>query len=176
MGRSTPGSAGGQVTAANTALHHIATLLKANDALNKAGNTSSLPIINKLTGTVLHQGGQPAVNNWNQAVHFVSEEVAKLIKGGVANESEINAMIGQLSASNSPEQRNAAIKQLAEFMHGRLAAIEQHRDDVLGPMASGAPILSKEAQRVYDATQRLNMPSDGSNRTLRYNPATGRIE
>jgi hypothetical protein len=181
LGRATPASAGGQKMAANTLMHHLATLMRANKGLNDAGINSSNPIMNRAAAAVSNQRGQAAVNNWNQAVHFVSEETAKLVKGGVATEGEVNALLAQLDASKSPEQRNQAVAQLAELAHGRLASLEQQRDDVLGGMASGVPIMSDESRKLYDATQKLRggqpAPQSGSGqRVLRYNPATGRIE
>jgi hypothetical protein len=156
LGRSSATSAGGQVTAGNTLMHHLATMLKANKALNEAGINSSSPLLNRATGALSHQTGKPAFNNWNQAKQLVAEEAAKLVKGGVATEHEVDGLMANLDANLSPEQRNAAIMQLAEFAHGRLAAIETHRDQVLGERGSSVQILSPEARRIYDATQRLS--------------------
>jgi hypothetical protein len=140
-------------------------------------------MLNKLSGAMSHQRGVAAVNNWNQARQLVAEEVAKLVKGGVATEGEVNGLMAQLDAANSPEQRNAAILQLAELAHGRLSAIASHRDQVLGDMGASVQILSPESQRLYDAVQRLSGKAPASSaapaaagRVLRYNPATGRIE
>jgi hypothetical protein len=183
MGRSSPQSAGGQVTAANTLMHHLGALMRDNKALNDAGVNSGSPMLNKLSGAMSHQRGVAAVNNWNQARQLVAEEVAKLVKGGVATEGEVNGLMAQLDAANSPEQRNAAILQLAELAHGRLSAIASHRDQVLGDMGASVQILSPESQRLYDAVQRLSGKAPASSaapaaagRVLRYNPATGRIE
>jgi hypothetical protein len=162
MGRSTPTSIGGQVTSINTAAHHLATLLKANEALNASGSNSRFPMVNRATNALSHGTGASAVNNWNQAKTFISEEFAKLIKGGVATEGEIDAIQKNLDASLSPRQRNDAIAQAAQFLQGRIGAIEEHRNAVLGDMAAGKPLMTDESRRVFEATQKLTAKPSGT--------------
>jgi hypothetical protein len=182
LGRSSATSAGGQVTSINTALHHLGTMLQANKALNDSGATSPFPLVNKAKNAISHGSGNSAVNNWNQAKTYLSEEFAKLIKGGVASEGEIQAIQANLDASLSPQQRNDAIAQAAQFLQGRIDAIDKHRHDSLGEMAGDKSLMSPEAQRILQSTLRLRGNGGGapapsaSGHVLRYNPATGKIE
>jgi hypothetical protein len=182
LGRSSATSAGGQVTSINTALHHLGTMLQANKALNDSGATSRFTMINKAKNAISHGSGNSAVNNWNQAKTYLSEEFAKLIKGGVASEGEIQAIQANLDASLSPQQRNDAIAQAAQFLQGRIDAIDKHRHDSLGEMAGDKSLMSPEAQRILQSTLRLRGNGGGapapsaSGHVLRYNPATGKIE
>jgi len=81
--------------------------------------------------------------------------MAKLVKGGVANEGEVRDIVGQLDASKSPTQRAQAIQQAAEFMYGRIQAVEDRGDRVLGSMAPNISLMTKEAQQNLRAAYKL---------------------
>lgn len=145
-------SAGGQVQSINTGLNHLGTLMRANDELPAE---SSFPLINKAENALATGTGSKAVTNWNQASYLFSQEMAKLVKGGVANEGEVRDIVSHLNAAASPAQRNAAIQQAAEFMYGRIQAIEDRGDRVLGGMAPDVSLMTNEAQTNLRAAYKL---------------------
>lgn len=142
LSKNGPTSAGGTVQSINTGLNHLGTLMRANDEL--AG--TSFPLINSATNAISTATGGTGATNWKQATYLFSQEMAKLVKGGVANEGEVRDIVDQLSASKSPRQRDQAIQQAAEFMYGRIQAVEDRGDRVLGSLAPDVSLMTKEAQ------------------------------
>src|SRR6185437_1905181 len=92
--------------------------------------------------------GGTAAPNYNQAVNFYSQELGKLVKGGVANEGEVRDIIRDLDPSRTPEQRSQAILQAMEFVHGRIKAVEDRGTRVLGPLAPDTGLLTRESQGI----------------------------
>lgn len=144
-------SAGGAVQSINTGLNHLGTLMRANSELPG----TSFTLLNKAKNALSTETGGTAVTNWKQATYLFSQEMAKLVKGGVANEGEVRDIVGQLDASKSPTQRAQAIQQAAEFMYGRIQSIEDRGDRVLGSMAPNVSLMTKEAQHNLQAAYKL---------------------
>lgn len=144
-------SAGGAVQSINTGLNHLGTLMRANSELPG----TNFPLVNKAENALSTATGKTAATNWQQATYLFSQEMAKLVKGGVANEGEVRDIIGQLDASKSPTQRAQAIQQAAEFMYGRIQAVEDRGDRVLGSMAPNVSLMTKEAQQNLRAAYKL---------------------
>lgn len=144
-------SAGGQVQSINTGLNHLGTLMRANSELPG----TNFPLVNKAENALATGTGKTSVTNWKQATYLFSQEMAKLVKGGVANEGEVRDIVDQLDASKSPAQRAQAIQQAAEFMYGRIQAVEDRGDRVLGSMAPNISLMTKEAQQNLRAAYKL---------------------
>lgn len=151
LGKSGSTSAGGQVQAINTGLNHLGTLMRANGDL---AGTSYQPL-NSLINYMSEKTGGTAAPNWDQATQLFSQEMAKLVKGGVANEGEMRDIMNHLSASKSPEQRAQAIQQAAEFMYGRIQAVQDRGDRVLGGMAPESSLMTQEAEDNLRAAYKL---------------------
>lgn len=167
LGKSGPTSAGGLVQSMNTLLEHGAVLLNANAELSGTGSQT----VNRIKNAVTSEFGGTEAPNYNQAVNFYSQELGKLVKGGVANEGEVRDIIRDLDPSRTPEQRSQAILQAMEFVHGRIKAVEDRGNRVLGPMAPDASLLTKESQdilsRAYQEAGKVPpvMPPPGDNKS-----------
>ena len=167
LGKSGPTSAGGLVQSMNTLLEHGKVLLDANAKLGGTGSQT----INRIGNAVSSEFGGTAAPNFNQAVNFYSQELGKLVKGGVANEGEVRDIIRDLDPSRTPEQRSQAILQAMEFVHGRIKAVEDRGTRVLGPLAPDTSLLTKESQDILSRAYREagktapSMPPPGDNRS-----------
>jgi hypothetical protein len=106
LSKSGPTSAGGVVQSINTGLNHLGTLMRANSELPG----TNFPLVNKAENAFATGTGKTSATNWKQATYLFSQEMAKLVKGGVANEGEVRDIVGQLDASKSPTQRAQAIQ------------------------------------------------------------------
>lgn len=166
LGKSGPTSAGGLVQSMNTLLEHGKVLLDANEALHGTGSQT----VNRVKNALSSEFGGTAAPNFNQAVNFYSQELGKLVKGGVANEGEVRDIIRDLDPSRTPEQRSQAILQAMEFVHGRIKAIEDRGTRVLGQMAPDTSLLTKESQDILSRAYREAgqqppaMPPPGDNK------------
>jgi hypothetical protein len=87
-----------------------------------------------------------AVKNWETQTQLFAGELAKLVKGGVASEAEVQGILDKLNASDSKEARNAALQTAGEFLNDRVTALQHKRDDILGAQSPGTSLLTKESQ------------------------------
>lgn len=148
MGKSSPTSVGGQVQSMNMVLHHLGTMMDANADLSGTGvqtyNTVKNYLETKFNGNA-PAGSAPS--NWDQGKVYVSQELGKLLKGGVASEGEVNALESSLDASKSPDQRAQALSNIADYVYGKIQAMTDRRDRILGGMAPKTSLLDATAQR-----------------------------
>lgn len=135
---------GGQVESMNTAMNHLGTMLEVNAKLH----TGKYPAINAVSNFFNTATGGAEVNNWNQAKTLFGLEVAKMVKGGVASEAEAAQIMEPFNAAGSPEQRNAAIVEATKFVYGRIKAIEDNRDRLLGSMSPGTSLMSANGEKI----------------------------
>ncbi len=149
---SSPTSVGAQSNAANTALHHLGTMMQVNAQLS---DPTGFQLGNKVVNAVRGQTS-PTLIKWNQAKAFVSQEMAKLVAGKAATEQEINDIMAPLDANGTQEQRNAAISQASQFLYGRISALEKTRNDVLGGMAPQTSMMGNEAEKILAAGYKLD--------------------
>lgn len=96
---SSPTSAGGTVISANTALSHLARLSQTSDQL--PDTWKPLNYLYNTGSRALGAGDNVAVKNWETQSQLFAGELAKLVKGGVASEAEVQGILDKLNASDS---------------------------------------------------------------------------
>ena len=162
LASTTPNSMGGTVMAAGAALGHL------NDMADLSANLPNHPqAINTLENAVTSTaniGDASTLKDWNTAKGFLAGEAAKMVKGGVASEPEVEGMLNSLNP-NDPN-RNEALATFAKFMNDKLTALQGQRDDVLGPASPGTSLLNKQqqqqAQRVIGLSKNYPVPDFGA--------------
>lgn len=144
-------SPGGQVNSMNTIAAHMDSLLKANADLTNDENPTMAQssTANYLRNKVAYGASAAKLTAWNQAAQLVTQEVQKLVKAGVATESETHDFLKGLSQDASPAERNAAINGVAHFALGRVQAVEEQRNRLLGSMSPGTSLLTARAQATF---------------------------
>ncbi len=161
LGSNTPNSAGGQAKAFNQGIEHMSALA---DTLAKLDNSSGLgiPIVASAVNYA-RQGvstEQSAIADKAQSIgQTLAGEVGKLFSGsagGGVHERELTRE--RFSTVISPAQLAAALDATLEVMRGGLTALEQRRDEVLGP-DSGVRLVGHETEQkiahIQDVIQKL---------------------
>jgi hypothetical protein len=120
-----PGSAGGQLIALNTMIHHADLYLDAAAALKNGSFKPGNEIYNKVA-TIF--GAAPPTNAALLAQFFASE-TGKVATGGVPAEGEIKSILSKMSTDGSPEAMEGAAKTLIQIAGGRMLPLKQRRDD-----------------------------------------------
>jgi hypothetical protein len=134
-----PGSAGGQLIALNTMLHHADLYMDAAAALKNGTFKPGNEIYNKVA-TIF--GAAPPTNAALLAQFFASE-TGKIATGGVPAEGEVKSILQKMSTDGSPEAMEGAAKTLIGIAAGRMIPLKDRRDkwkldklvDILGPDA-----------------------------------------
>lgn len=148
LAKSSPTSAGGQVQSLNMILHHLGPMIQANAALHGTGNTYINSAENAFNSNFrANSPAGVAVGNWNQGKVFITQELGKLLKGGVASEGEVKSLEDALNAAGSPAQRNRALFNVADYVEGKIGAMTDRRDRLLGGMAPKTSLMDAEAER-----------------------------
>ncbi len=119
-----PGTAGGTLTAINTAVQHIDGL----DPLIDALGTGDVKLLNRVTNTYKEQTGVPAPTNYQALKEFVGGEVAKAVLPGGGGEAERQALLAPLNAANSPQAIKAALKTIHTALAGKTEALRNQWD------------------------------------------------
>jgi hypothetical protein len=128
------GTAGGNAIAFNTAIGHLGMLSDAVDAL---GN-SKYPIFNNFAQSYAKATGSSAPTNFDTVRNAVAGEVAKVFKGGVPADAEIQEQGSVLNKANSPQQLKDAIRQTVGLMNSRLNALQERHVSIMGKPNDGA--------------------------------------
>lgn len=148
MAKSSPTSIGGQTQSLNMILHHLGPMMQANANLAGTGvqwfNAAKNAYETKFNGNT-PAGAAPA--NWDQGRTFVSQELGKLLKGGVASEGEVKDLEAGLDAAKSPYQRKQALYNVADYVYGKIQAMSDRRDRLLGGMAPKTSLLDAQAEK-----------------------------
>ena len=148
MAKSSPTSIGGQTQSLNMILHHLGPMMQANSALSGSG----VRLFNEAKNTFESHfnGNTPAgaaPGNWDQGKTFVSQELGKLLKGGVASEAEVKDLESGLDAAKSPYQRSQALYNVADYVYGKIQAMSDRRSRLLGGMAPKTSLLDSQAEK-----------------------------
>jgi hypothetical protein len=148
LANTTATSVGGGINAAATAIGHLRSLADDSDNLpqgSKLFNKLQIGASN-LTSPFMGAATSKADTKWTQGVSFVSGEMAKMVKAGVASDSEVKALEDNFNAASSPIDRKAALSNAAEFLYAKVHAYEQQRSQILGAQDPGTSLLTKDAQ------------------------------
>jgi len=148
MAKSSPTSIGGQVQSLNQVLHHLHEMVGASPGLPGSGVTSLNAAENYFNSHF--RGNSPAgvaVGNWDQGKVFINQELGKLLKGGVASEAEVKALEDKMDAAASLQQRHQALYNVASYVDGKITALTDRRDKLLGNMAPKTSLLDAQSQK-----------------------------
>lgn len=161
LGSNTPNSAGGQAKAFNQGIEHMSALA---DTLEKLDNSNGMgiPIIAQGVNAI-RQGAsteQSAIADKAQGIgQTLAGEVGKLFSGsagGGVHERELTRE--RFSTVKSKPQLAAALEATLETMRGGLTALEQRRDEILGPNSDArfvTPETEKKIAKVEEVISRL---------------------
>lgn len=143
LASSAVGKSGGTLTAAQTALDHLNDMADVSQKLPR--NMGFVNAGENALSSTFNVGSASALKAWNQAKTLLAGEAAKMIKGGVASEGEVNDMLNNLNP-NDPN-RDVALAKVAAFMNDKVEEMQNKRDSVLGPASPGTSLLSAKAQQ-----------------------------
>lgn len=164
LSSSTPSSAGGQRTAANTALGHLTeTARLGEELLNKDWYLSALSRgVNWARGLTTEQ--QAKVRAYENAVGKYTAEANKFYVGGPGGVHERLEARQLMNPYLSPRELAALLKVERDFVMSKAHAIEDQRDQVMGKAAKDIPIiLPKTEQNMKTLTQTIsNLEGGGS--------------
>lgn len=161
LGSNTANSAGGQAKAFNQAVEHADALAT---QLEKLGNVDpvGIPAVSRGLNTAREAFSTKQADVANQARTIgqtLAGEVGKLFSGqagGGVHERELTR--NRFNTVNSPRELAGALEGTLETMEGGLRALEQRRDQVLGPN-SNVNFVNKETHekvaRIRDVIKRL---------------------
>lgn len=148
LGSNSPSSAGGQAKAFNQGIEHMGHLA---DTLEKLDNSNGMgiPMVANAVNAV-RQGvstDQAAISDKASSIgQTLAGEVGKLFSGsagGGVHERELTRE--RFSTVKSKPQLAAALEGTLEMMRGGLTALEQRRDEVMGPN-SGIRFVNPETE------------------------------
>lgn len=140
----TSGKAAQNVTALNTAIGHMGSLL---DAAGRLGN-SNVPAFNWAANHLADQFGIPSKNNFELTANAVADELSRVFKGANLSDTEVREWKSKLSSSNSPEQMQGAISQGADLLSSRLDSLAEQYSKGMGTTKQGIELLNPHAQEV----------------------------
>lgn len=141
----TSGKAANNITAINTAMGHIGTLL---DKAEKLKN-SDFPAVNTVSNMVLNATGDPRVKEFDVAKGAVANELMRVFRQVGASESEVREWGKTVDAAGSPAQLRGAIKTAVELLHSRLTSLEDQYKKGMGTSGDPLKILNDKAEAIY---------------------------
>ncbi len=142
----TSGPSSKNITSLNTALGHISSLA---DNMKKLNNTDYAPLNyleNKAKGSVNY----PELKAYKASVGAVADELTRLFRGTGGTLTEIQEWKKSLSENMTPDEQDAALKQLADLVDSRLDALGQTYERGMGKSVEASSFLTPKAKLAYD--------------------------
>lgn len=132
------------ITAANTAIQHLALLENASRQLPGNGGVSevltlgrNIPLLNSLANKLTTSTGGSSATNFNTEASAVGSELAKIYKGtGAPSEGEIEKWQSGLSPDMSNAQIQGSIQAAINLMAGKLSTLATNYESVMGTTGS----------------------------------------
>lgn len=155
----TSGKTADNITALNTAIHHLGSL---SDAYKDLGN-SSMPMLNATVNTVGNQLGFPNIQKNVARVGSdaaaVSHELAKVFRNTGMSEGEIRDWQSRINTDVSPATSQSVIDSALDLMDGRLQELGQRYNQGMGTTKDPFELLTPTAQKVYQKLKGLQTPA-----------------
>lgn len=120
----TSGTTAKNITALNTAAHHLDQLLEQGKKLNNG----RFPMLNSIANSAGQAVGKDAVNNYNLNADAVADELAKVFAGSNGALADREQIRSRLDANLSPEQQEGFGRTAASLIEGRLAGLQAQLD------------------------------------------------
>lgn len=150
------GSDAASTTSLNTLAGHLGNLQTAWSGLNNEGSswnpfrTALNSAENTYTGST---GSSGALNSFNISKSAVSDELSKLLKGGVVSDSEKKEWESNINNGASPEQQKAALSEIGGIIESRLDALNNKYHEGMGPVNASKNWATPQSQAVFDQLQ-----------------------
>lgn len=155
------GKVGMQLTQAQTAINHLATMVDASDKLGGASLGPVSPLANSIYNAT--QSQNPALIDYNRYSQLGGDDIANFIGGGKSTIEARQKQADLLSANNSPDARKEAAKVGVQSMFAKLEPVVDEYNRNFGTSKSVPDFLSPETK---GSLAKLNLlPTDGSSGT-----------
>ena len=116
------------VTSINTLVGHLSSLDKSAKGLDN----SKVQLWNRMANAGVTAVGDPRITKFNMDLGAVESELASVFKQTGATDQEIKAWRDRISASQSPEQLQTAIREAVDLMGSRLQALKSKYEAGMG--------------------------------------------
>jgi len=133
------------IVAMNTLMAHTGHLWEGAEKLDNA----AFKKYNTFTNWLQANTGSDQAKPFRIARLGVSEELAKLLKGGVATKDEIEQWMHEIDSSDSPAQLRTTVQTLVSMARDRIHKLEEQHQYVMDAPPS-QPFIRPAAQQVYD--------------------------
>jgi hypothetical protein len=156
LAKTSPGSAGGQVTFAGTSLNHLADVAKAAEALDNSNGLGIAPLghlINNARGLTTEQAAKIA--NLNGATQHYGQEVTKFYAGSPGGEAERQRFLSSIGAAKTKDELIGALQAERDLIPGRIAELRNRIESTLGASSEQFTKQLNQAERAIpeiDAT------------------------
>lgn len=191
LAKSTPGSAGGQITFGRTAINHLANTAESAAALenwNGLGLSPLASVANSIRGLTTEQAAKIGALNTNSQKY--GQEITKFYAGSGGGEAERMGFLKSLAGAKSSEELASVLEAEKNLIPGRLHELRNKIETTLGPAgAAKYDVMSAESQksleRIDAAIAKLRGVSAASPAAPAaapkpgayvWNPATGKLD
>jgi hypothetical protein len=149
------GNSSNSVTSLNTLAGHLDSLQKAWAGLdNTAGVTPLSNTFSSLANQAAAGTGQSGtLKSFNIAKSAVSDELSKLLKGGVVSDSEKKEWESAIDNGASPEAQKAALSEISGIIQSRLDALNNKYHEGMGPVDVQKDWATPSSRTVFDRLQ-----------------------
>lgn len=145
LAKSSPASAGGQITAARTAMTHLSDVAKSAEALGNwdVGFGPVNTLINSSRSLMTDQRAK--VEALQNAAQRYGQEITKFYAASGGGEAERQHFLTSLGAAKSPQELAAVIESERRLIPGKLDELQNRIQSTLGSAADKFPVHSAES-------------------------------
>lgn len=148
LAKSTPGSAGGQITFGRTAINHLANTAESAAALDNSNGLGFAPLasaINSVRGLTTEQAAKIGALNTNSQKY--GQEITKFYAGSGGGEAERMGFLKSLAGAKSSEELASVLEAEKNLIPGRLHELRNKIESTLGPAgAAKYEVMSTESE------------------------------
>jgi hypothetical protein len=148
LAKTSPGSAGGQITFAGTSINHLADVAKSAEALDNSNGLGIAPLghlINNIRSLGTTQAGK--VSKLEGDLQHYGQEVTKFYAGSPGGEGERARFLNSMGAAKTKEEIINALQAERDLIPGRISELRNRIQSTMGASADQYTKQLDQAER-----------------------------
>lgn len=157
----TSGKTANVIRALVQGIGHMQSLSDDYDALGNTGYEWANSARNAVLPAIGDQRVQGELGALNTSREAVAPELATIMRGGQANEADVQEWRKNFSPNAAPARSKAALAQAVDLLHSRLESLQNQWKTGMGSMGGDFPMLTPQANQSLGALRSRYTPQYG---------------
>lgn len=162
----TSGTQGQNITAFNTAIHHIARYALGSDALDNWGSETTPAALSHISNTLRNwmANGNLAgrLTTFNNNADAVASELTRAFRGTNGAEADVQSWRANLRPNMTPQEFHASVQSAINLLRGRIEAMNSSYRQAMGPGATVEDLIDPHSREILHSLENGTLGATGT--------------